>query len=71
MRIKAMNMKSCFNCRSADAFIFPDACTSSIDDTKVECVKDTTQDRVLIVGDGCLHWERKTSSGKIILNKGK
>lgn len=57
MRIEATHMKSCFTCRLADAFIIPNKCHFDYDEITIECVKDTTKDKLLVINGGCLHYK--------------
>lgn len=57
MKIEHKDMKSCFTCRCADAFIIPNKCHFDYDEIKVECVVDTTADKLLYIGGGCPNYE--------------
>ncbi len=57
MIIEAKDMKSCFTCRLADAFIFPYKALFDYKDIKVECVTYTDVKGLLAIGPGCPHYE--------------
>lgn len=57
MKTEKKDMKSCFTCRLSDAFIMPNKALFNYGDIRVECVRDTSYDMLLIIGGGCEHYE--------------
>lgn len=59
MRIKPEDMKSCFSCRFANAFIVPVVCCPEIEEIEVECKQRMHDETHVCFGDECSRWDRK------------